>query len=212
MNNEEYFMVLDKYITSLQELRAEGIIIAHGIIGENLTKDDLFFCASLDRCLHLIDGVIVLLRERNLTCAGPILRLQMDNCMRTYAAFIAEDRTKVVDCLIYGTPIKNERDVNGKKMNDSYLKDKMANIDSRFGNVYKQASGYIHFSEKAFYQTVTDIDDDGKITLQIGDAPPEKRNDPLLECADAFCHFVKLHYRMLDAVVESKKRLDAEKR
>ena len=34
----------------------------------------------------------VLLRERNLVCAGPILRLQMDNCMRMHATFIAEDR------------------------------------------------------------------------------------------------------------------------
>ena len=51
MNNEEYFVTLDKYIVSLQELRAEGITLAKGIIGENLTKDDLFFCASLDRCV-----------------------------------------------------------------------------------------------------------------------------------------------------------------
>ena len=212
MNNEEYYVTLDKYIVSLQELRAEGITLAKGIIGENLTKDDLFFCASLDRCLHLIDGEIVLLRERNLTCAGPILRLQMDNCMRIYAAFIAEDKTKVIDCLIYGTPIKNERDINGKKMTDGYLKEEMTKIDSRFSDVYEQASGYIHLSEKAFYQTVTDIDDDGKITLQIGPPLPEKRNDPLLECADAFCHFVKLHYRMLDAVAESKTRFDEEQR
>ena len=49
MNNEEYFVTLDKYIVSLQELRAEGITLAKGIIGESLTKDDLFFCASLDR-------------------------------------------------------------------------------------------------------------------------------------------------------------------
>ena len=211
MNNDEYYIALDEYIKSLQGLREKGVVIAKGIIGENLTKDDLFFCASLDRCLHLIDGVIVMLKERNLTCAGPLLRLQMDNCMRTYAAFIAEDKAKVIDCLIYGIPIKRERDVNGQKMTDAYLKGEITKIDCRFGNVYEQASGYVHLSEKAFYQTVTDIDDDGKITLQIGHALPEKRNDPLLECADAFCHFIELHYKMLDAVVESKKRFDAEK-
>ena len=212
MNNDEYFVILDKYIASLQELREEGITIAKGIIGETLTKDDLFFCASLDRCLHLIDGVIILLKERNLTCAGPILRLQMDNCIRTYAAFIAEDRIRVIDCLIYGSPINREKDANGKRMTDGYLKDEITKIDGQFANVYDQASGYIHLSEKAFYQTVTDIDDDGKITLQIGQVLPEKRNDPLLECADAFCHFVKLHYKLLVPVVESKKRFDAEQR
>ena len=212
MNNDEYFVILDKYIASLQELREEGITIAKGIIGETLTKDDLFFCASLDRCLHLIDGVIILLKERNLTCAGPILRLQMDNCIRTYAAFIAEDRIRVIDCLIYGSPINREKDANGKRMTDGYLKDEITKIDGQFANVYDQASGYIHLSEKAFYQTVTDIDDDGKITLQIGQVLPEKRKDPLLECADAFCHFVKLHYKLLVPVVESKKRFDAEQR
>lgn len=209
MTNEEYFNALNEKIESLRELRKQGITLAKGIIGENLTKDDLFFCASLDRCLHLMDGFTIMLRERNLTCAGPILRLQMDNCMRTYAAFIAEDKMAVVDCLIQGTPIKNLRDDTGKKMTDGHLKEVLADVDPPFSQLYDQASAYIHLSEKAFYQTVTDIDDDGMLTLQVGHQLPEKRNDPLLECADAFTHFVILHYKMLNSVSESKVRFDA---
>jgi len=210
MNNEAYRKALDGIISSLVKLRSEGVDIAKGIVGETLMKEDLFYCASLDRCLSLIDGIILLLRERNLTCAGAILRLQMDNCMRTYAAFIAEDREKVVNCLIYGTPIKNERDINGNKMNDGYLKEVITKIDSRFARVFDQASGYVHLSEKAFYQTITDIDNDGKLTVRVGHDLPEKRNEPLLECAEAFCHFVRLHFKMLAAVVDNKKRIDAE--
>lgn len=204
-----YYAALDRIIDSLEKLRSEGVRIARGIIGETLTKDDLFFCASLDRCLRLTDGIIPLLKERNLTCAGALLRLQMDNCMRTYAAFIAEDRTKVIDCIIDGTPINKQRDTTGTRMTDGYLKTAISQYDSVFAQVYNQASGFVHLSEKAFYQTVADVSD-GKIALQIGHALPEKRNDPLLECAEAFCHFVKLHYKMLDAVVESKTRFDAE--
>ena len=44
----------------------------------------------------------------------------------------------------------------------------LSKIEPSFGQVYDQASGYIHLSEKAFYQTVTDIDDNGKLTLQVG--------------------------------------------
>lgn len=197
-------------IEALKELRSQGIKLAQGIIGENLTKEDLFFCASLDRCLHLMDGFVVMLRERNLTCAGALLRLQMDNCMRTYAAFIAEDRNAVTDCLIHGTPIKHLVDKHGKKMADWYLKEELTKIEPSFGQVYDQASGYIHLSEKAFYQTVTDIDDDGKLTLQVGHQLPEKRNAPLLEGASAFTYYVVLHYKMLNAVCESKARFDAE--
>ena len=212
MNNEVYFTSLDEYERALKELRTHGIAIAAGIIGDNLTKDDLFFCASLDRCLRLIDGVIPMLKERNLTCAGALLRLQMDNCLRTYAAFIAADKEKVIDCIISGDMIKNEKDTTGQKMTDGHLKDEISKIDSQFAQVYDQASGYIHLSSKAFYQTVAEIGDDNKLAFQIGHPLPEKRNEPLLECADAFVHFVKLHYKMLNAVVESKTKFDMEQR
>lgn len=209
MTNVEYFAKLDNKAEVLHELRRQGIDLAKGIIGENLTKDDLFFCASLDRCLHLMDGFLIMLRERNLTCAGSVLRLQLDNCMRTYAAFIAEDKNAVTSSLISGTPIKEFKDETGKKMADWHLKEEITKIDPSFAQVYEQASGYIHLSEKAFYQTVTEIDDDGLLTLQVGHPLPEKRNDTLLECADAFIHFVVLHYKMLDAVRESKEKFDA---
>lgn len=208
MTNEEYNIALIPRIEQLQELRKQAASIAAGIIGENLCIDDLFFCASVDRCIRLIDGFIPMLQARNLTCAGVLLRMQMDNCMRTYAAFIAEDRNVAVQCIIDGNPIKNLKDTNGKKMTDGHLKDEITKIDSVFSKVYDNASGYVHLSEKAFYQTVERCADN-KLELQIGRLLPEKRNDPLLESADAYIHFVKLHFKMLHAVVESKERFDA---
>lgn len=208
MTNEEYSNALVSRIEQLQALRKKAASIAAGIIGESLCMEDLFFCASVDRCMRLIDGFIPMLQDRNLTCAGVLLRMQMDNCMRTYAAFIAEDRNAAVQCVIDGNPIKNLRDANGKKMTDGHLKDEITKIDSAFSKVYDNASGYVHLSEKAFYQTVEKCEDN-KLAFQIGQPLPEKRNDPLLESADAYIHFVKLHFKMLQAVVESKERFDA---
>lgn len=208
MKNEEYNIKLAAYIEQLQELRKEAVSLATGIIGETLCTDDLFFCASVDRCIRLIDGLIPMLKDRNLTCVGVLLRVQMDNCMRTYAAFIAEDRNAVIRCILDGTPIKSLKDVNGNKMLDGYLKDEVAKIDPIFSEVYNNASGYVHLSEKAFYQTV-DFCDNYEIGIQIGQPLPEKRNAPLLEAAAAYIHFVNLHFKMLQAVVESKQRFDA---
>ena len=56
------------------------------------------------------------------------------------------------------------------------------------------------------------MDDDGLLVLQVGHQLPEKRNDPLLEGADAYIHYVILHYKMLDAVRKSKERFDAVQR
>lgn len=208
MTNEKYTIEIDTYIKQLYELRKEAVSIAAGIIGETLCADDLFFCASVDRCIRLIDGLIPVLKDRNLTCVGILLRMQMDNCMRTYAAFIAEDRKAVIQCILDGTPIKNLKDVNGNKMLDGYLKDQLAKIDPIFPTVYDNASGYVHLSEKAFYQTV-DSCDNYRIEIQVGQPLPEKRNAPLLEATAAYIHFVNLHFKMLQAVVESKQRLDA---
>lgn len=203
-----YNIKLAAYIEQLQELRKEAVSLATGIIGETLCMDDLFFCASVDRCIRLIDGLIPMLRDRNLTCVGVLLRIQMDNCMRTYAAFIAEDRNAVIRCILDGTPIKSLKDAKGNKMLDGYLKDEVAKIDPIFSKVYNNASGYVHLSEKAFYQTV-DSCDNYEIGIQIGQPLPEKRNAPLLEAATAYIHFVNLHFKMLQAVVESKQRFDA---
>ena len=210
MTNKEYYDYLEKIINQINAHRKEGLEIFRNILSGNFFATDLFFSASLDRCLRLIDGMNDMLRNRNLTCAGAILRLQMDNCMRTYAAYIAEDRQKVVDCLLSGKPINKEKDVNGKKLSDGHLKDEVTKLDDQFKTVYDQASGFIHLSEKAFYQTIVDTDTDGMVTMQIGGALPEKRNEPLIECAEAFLHFIELHFSMLYPVVDSKTQFEKE--
>lgn len=207
MTNTDYFDMTEKRIVRLMELRKQGISLTKGIIGETLFKEDFFFCASADRCLNLIDGFTDMLRKRNLTCVGALLRLQMDNCMRSYAAFIAKDKETVIDCIISGDSINKQLSKDGTKMTDGYLKRELSKVDTRFADVYNQASGYIHLSEKAFYQTVVKVEDDS-IEWQVGRELPEKRNSVLIEAADAFIHFVKLHFKMLEAVADSKRRVD----
>ena len=208
MDNVAYFAELDARINEIKKLRGQCPFFAKGIIGQTRIKEDLFFCAALDRSVQLSEGFIVLLQERNLSCAGALLRLQMDNCMRTYAAFIAADKDAVIDCIIHGRKIRDQVDVDGKQMTDANLKKKMAAFNASFPAVYDQASGYVHFSDMAFYQTVVSIND-STIEWQIGQALQERFNPLLLEAADAFIHFTKIHHKMLQAVVDSKQRYDA---
>ena len=207
MDNVTYFAELDKRIQEIRKLRGQCPTLAKGIIGQTLMKEDLFFCAALDRCVQLSEGFIFLLQQRNLSCAGAILRLQMDNCMRTYAAFIASDKDAVIDCIIHGRKISDQLDADGKKMTDANLKHKMAAFNSSFPVVYDKASGYVHFSDMAFYQTVVSINDN-TIEWQIGQNLQERFNPLLLEAADAFIHFIKIHYKMLQVVVDSKQSYD----
>lgn len=209
MTNEEYFEILPTKIEELLKLRDTGKKYAAGIIGQTLLKEDFFFSASTNRCMNLIDGFIYMLQKRNLTCAGALLRLQLDNCMRTYAAFIAEDKEKVIDCIISGERIDKQKSKDGKSLKDGYLKDELSKLDPGFSIVYDNTSGYIHLSDKAFYQTVKSCDNE-VIEWVIGTTLLERFNPLLIESADAFVHFVQLHYQILSAVVKSKERVDRE--
>jgi len=209
VNNDQYFGLLAEKSLILSDLRKEGLLLAEQVIGKTLFKEDLFFCASINRCLNLMEGVEFLLEERNLTCAGAILRLQIDNCLRTYAAFIAEDKNKIIECIINGEKINKYKDINGNKMTDAYLKEKLTELDSFVKKIYNNSSGYIHLSEKAFFETVTNCEGN-IIEFQIGRPLPEKRNEVLIELMDAFIHFINLHYRMIKAVAESKLHYDSE--
>lgn len=207
MKNDEYMSIISRKTKDMKLLRDEVKNVTVGIIGQSLLKEDFFFCATADRCMQLIDGFSVMLSARNMTCVGALLRLQLDNCMRTYAAFVAENKEDVVDCLIYGKRIDKLKSRNGDLLKDCYLKAELEKYDPQFAVVYDNASGYIHLSDRAFYQTVNCCQDN---TIEWGVGLPlfEKFNPLLIEATDAFIHFTKLHLRMLSAVAESKEKFD----
>ena len=158
MTNEEYFEMVNSKIEKLKELRKEGLTwivkLINGDEEYQLTYEDFFFLASFDRLFKLIDGMIVLLKERNLTCAAPILRLLMDNCMRTYASFVVKDKQAFFESIVNGNPINKQKSKDGHLLSDGYLKDEISKKDSDFALVYNRASGYIHLSSKALYQSL----------------------------------------------------------
>ena len=77
-----------------------------------------------------------MVKARNLTCVAALLRLQLDNCMRLYALYIAEDRKGFINSLMDGGKIDKLRDKNGQQMKDWYLKKELTKLDPRFSTVY----------------------------------------------------------------------------
>ena len=209
LTNKEYFDSLEGRLKRLEDLRKEGIVIGAGIIGESLCPDDFFFVAALNRGIAMLDGMVMLLNERNLACAGIVARVRLDNCMRIYAAFIAEDRDAFIDGFIRGEKASSFKDNRGKKMRDCELVDRLAEYDPLFKRVYEKSSGYVHLSETAFYSIVS-AKEPYHIEFTIGTPVKEELNTVLLEIADAFIYYTSFEYRLLKAVVASKERLDAK--
>ena len=207
MTNDEYYAALEERLQQLKECRKLAKNIAIGMIGDTLYMDDLFFSSALDKSVALLDGFVEMLKSRNLTCVGILIRSLLDICMRIFAAFIAQDKPGFIEGYLKGKRICDFRDDQGNMMRDYVLRERLATYDSRISDVYKKASGYVHFSDTAFYSSVRALDNYG-IEFSIGLPLKEEANTTLLEGADAFIHYTFVEYRLLQAVVESKRHVD----
>lgn len=207
MSYQDWFLRVEK---ELQRLRKQGVQLAANVIGQTLYEDDFYTVIILDKCTRLIDGFIDMLEKRNLACAGILLRIQIDNCMRMYAFYVAENRSEISRS-VYGDgkQINRMKAKDGKLMTDFYLRKELSKIDKRFDSVYKAASGYIHYSEKAFYASVS-VKEPNILDINVGHPIPEELDSVLQECAEAYIFFVKFQYELSVPIVESKNRIDAQ--
>lgn len=210
MTNDEYFNEIETYFNKLREYREESKTIAEGIIGENLTEDDIFFLSALNRRVQFIDGIIDLLRTRNLTCAGILVRTQLDNLMRVFGAFISEDRRLFIKETLSGKTIRNLKDNQNRKMTDANLKERISEYYPEIKEIYNKSSGYVHLSEVAFHEAFwTECFEKGdKIKFSVGLSPRENLNPILIECAEVFCHFTEIEYDFYQKIIDSKKVFD----
>lgn len=205
MNNEKYLDELDGRLQVLNELRKRIIELSKAIIGDTLYKEDFFFTSAMDRSVVLLDGISEMIKNRNLACGGILLRSQIDNCMRIFAAFIAESQTDFIDGFFVGKKISDMKDNRGNKMKDYILRQRLAEYDAKLDLVYRNFSEYVHLAEKAFYSSVTTSSSEQyDIEFSVGLPLKEKANPVLLEVANVFVYYVKLQNNLVNQIVISK--------
>ena len=132
---------------------------------------DLYTSAVINRGIALIKGFTTLAKSNNYISAVPLIRLQIDNCLRFYAATLVADYNDFFIKYLSGEHIRNLKDFNGNKMTDNYLAKKLdKETFPGLLNLYKNTSGHIHLSnEHSFLQTEIVSDKEMTIRTKIGD-------------------------------------------
>ena len=207
ISNSEYKLKIQPFVIALHAYQKKTQDTAKEVIGENLMDFDLCFCGLMDRSIRLTEGFIPMLEARNLTCAGALLRLMIDNCLRSFALMIAADEQQAINCILEGGELRKLKDKSGKSMTDKNLKEQIKEYDSLLPTVYDNTSGFIHFSEKAVYQSIYNTENN-RISLQVGGELNEKRNANLLECASAYLHYYQFFLKFMEAEADWKKEFD----
>lgn len=122
-----------------------------------LFSEDLVVLGVIQRSLDLIDGFTTLTEKGNSTAAIPLLRLQLDNCMRFFACALVHDASQVVGNLLSGKPINKIKSRSGNRLTDQYLHEQLNARYPWFSQVYKFASGFIHLSTPGMVGSVAAV-------------------------------------------------------
>ena len=149
-------MINQRVSAALQELRSlhdPHLEIGKAVFGPKgglVWAFDFLGVATINRSLSHLRGFWDLIDSENFICAAPLVRLQLDNCIRFSAAWLVKDPHEFARRVMDGTPIKSIKDNNGKNLTDAYCVKKLSVTRPWVGEVYGGTSGYVHLSEKIY--------------------------------------------------------------
>jgi hypothetical protein len=160
--------------------------LAHG---RDLYPMDLLANAGGKRAVALLAGFCRMIEDRNLICAGPLLRLQLDTALRFYAAWLVEKPHEFAAKVLGGTRVDKLKDRDGNRLRDSYLVEKLSREDGCqwIPRVYEETSGYVHFSDKHMFSVLSDVDRKTRsLSMTVSAVDCDWPESVYLEAVDAF--------------------------
>lgn len=140
------------------------------VIGENNSQMytlDFIVLGAVKRSISLASGLLVLIKEKNMVCARAIVRMQLDTIARLFAYLYVDDAEQLAKEILGGAPLNKFKSNDGKLLKDGYLIDRLTEQFPWVKEVYKFTSGYVHFSERQFFDTVHSVGTDQERTVQL---------------------------------------------
>ena len=190
---EEALDVLESDSKKLVDLCADIVKADDGAV----YPFDLFANGAANRSLALSKGFRQMIRDKNLICAGAILRLQLDTAFRFYAGFLVQDPHQFALDVFGGAHIRNIEDMGGKKITDRYLVNKLSGEFEWVDELYKQTCDYIHLSGTHMSHAI-DGHDHTSFTAKISDSDGDLPDHVYLSAIMAFQQSTLIFVRYLN--------------
>lgn len=182
-------MSIDASISQLRQRREKHFDLAKFVLRADngaIYPTDLLVMSTLNRSICLLSGFISLIESRNFVAASPLVRLQLDNCIRLSAATIVDDPHQLSINIMKGVPVRKQRDKSKQLMSDQYLVENLTKKNPWIRDVYNNTSGYIHLSEKHFFNAIRVSGENEQINLKISDVDTFVPDEIYIEAIEAF--------------------------
>jgi hypothetical protein len=159
---------------------------------------DLFAAGTLNRSVSLLRGFCDLIESENYLCAVPLLRLQVDNCLRFFAPSLASDPNGFAIAVLEGKHIRNMNDHKGHKMTDKYLCDQLAITVPWITAMYDKASAYVHLSDQHLLSAIRAGEEEGLLEMKVGDVDAMLKSDDYIRALHAFEDATNLLFHLMN--------------
>ena len=161
---------MKKYINSLEESKEYymGLVVEFQNTFYNNTDYFFFMSSAINRAVNINRGFTTLTKDDNYSCAIPLMRLMLDNCMRFWGISLVDDKHDYIRVWGSGEKISTIKDRNGKKLTDKHLSECFALLYRGVDKTYNDACAYVHFSEQNLYITAkVDKQKERRVDLRI---------------------------------------------
>jgi hypothetical protein len=167
---------------------------------------DMLALAVLNRSLNLIPAFVYLIESKNFIAAAPLLRLQIDNCIRFHAAWLVDHPHEFALAVLKGDHICKLKAKNGRPMTDRFLLENFAKEFRWVTKVYERTSGYIHLSNahvsNLFVGTTSTEKCSAELRWGRGDDFPD--NSVYIEAVEAFIAATDAMFHYITGWVKTK--------
>lgn len=183
---------------------AMSLLTTVGGLGEMF---DILAIAALNRSACLIEAFILLLEKRNFVSAAPLLRLQIDSCLRLYAYSLVSDPDAFAVEVLKGKSIRSLKSAGGKDLTDAFLRKEFSKRAPWVDDVYEHTSGYIHLSEKHCYNAFSlRTGSDKHIEFKIGSGDYFVPDEVYEDAVDRFIQATNALSELIEEQTKGKER------
>ena len=169
---------------------------------------DLLAYATINRTLHFIPAFSYCVETRNFFAAAPLLRMQLDSCLRFSAAWIVDDCQGYASKVLSGKETRKIKDAKGNQLTDAYLISTMSSEYPWIESVYKHCSGFVHLSRAHIVTLLTEKKEqpsEGRAyTIALGFGSVVLDEERYVEAVEGFIAAIDVLMKLLEGWVFTK--------